>query len=248
MTQGVITRPNTLHNPKLIAHRGYTPAAPENSLPAFEAAGRAGFWAIETDVHKSLDGVLVCSHDAAVDRMYDGCGLIARMTCDELMRLRLTAGHGLEDYPKEALRMPTFEEYLALCKQYGAVPFIETKTEDIAAVLEEACRYFEEKDVVISSFCEAHLLMARRISQKVFLHHIFTTPDTMRRLGRLGYCGVSYNYPVYKEFPQELLLQAHSEGVLLCLRAGDTPQAVRDMVEMGLDYIPTNCMTNACVI
>ena len=177
--------------------------------------------------------------------MYDGSGAIAQMTYDELMRLRLAAGDGLEGYPEEALRMPTFREYLAICKRYGAVPFIETKTEDIAAVLEEACRYFEEKDVVISSFCEEHLLMARQISEKVFLHHIFSTPDTMRRLGQLGYCGVSYNYPVYKDFPQALLRETHDAGVLLCLRAGDTPQAVREMIRMGLDYIPTNCMTNS---
>ena len=46
---------------KLIAHRGYAVHAPQNSLEAFETAGRLGYWAIETDVHKTLDGVLVCN-------------------------------------------------------------------------------------------------------------------------------------------------------------------------------------------
>ena len=44
--------------PRLIAHRGFTPLAPENSLFAFEVAGRLGFWAIESDVHETRDGLL----------------------------------------------------------------------------------------------------------------------------------------------------------------------------------------------
>ena len=57
---------------KLIAHRGYAVHAPQNSLEAFEAAGKLGYWAIETDVHKTKDGVLVCNHDATVDHMFNG--------------------------------------------------------------------------------------------------------------------------------------------------------------------------------
>ena len=51
---------NSLRNPKIIAHRGYHMIAPENSLPAFRIAAEMGAWAIETDVHRTKDGVMVC--------------------------------------------------------------------------------------------------------------------------------------------------------------------------------------------
>src|SRR5699024_12488647 len=75
--------------PPFVSHRGYTPMAPENSLPGFAYAGLLGQWAIETDVHLTRDGVLVCCHDEAVDAMYDGTGAIADMTWEELSRHQL---------------------------------------------------------------------------------------------------------------------------------------------------------------
>jgi len=239
-----MARKNTVENPKLIAHRGFTPKAPQNSIPAFQAAGARGFWAIETDVHKTKDGVLVCNHDPAVDCMYNGSGLIREMTYDELGRLRLKAGDKRNDYPEDLLRMPSLREYLAICKEYGSIPFIETKTNDIAAVIEAACSYFPEDQVVLSSLSEKDLYVAREISKKVFVHHIFSNRDTMFRLGELGPSGVSYNYQSYVAFPQQLLHQTHAAGVLLCLRAGDDIETVREMIEMGLDYIPTNCVSS----
>ena len=76
---------------RLIAHRGYAIHAPQNSAEAFEAAGRLGFWAIETDVRRTLDGVLVCCHDATVDSMFCGSGEIsAQMLLYSPMDLKIT--------------------------------------------------------------------------------------------------------------------------------------------------------------
>ncbi len=238
-----ITQKNTLDRPKLIAHRGLATNVPANSIPSFQAAGKMRFWAIETDVHKSKDGVLVCNHDATVDAMYDGVGRIADMTYDELMKLRLRVDSRHNSWSGDLLHMPSFDEYLAICKKYDAIPFIETKTDDIADVIEAACRYFKEEDVVISSSAELHLQAARQISDKVFIHHIFSDRDTVARLSLLGNSGVSFNYPDYKAFPRILLEEAHAVGVEVCLRAGDSVEAVCDMIHMGLDYVPTNCIT-----
>ncbi|MGH7377681.1 MAG: glycerophosphodiester phosphodiesterase family protein, partial [Candidatus Methylomirabilales bacterium] len=49
-----------------IAHRGASADAPENTLPAFEAALAAGADALELDVHMAADGALVVIHDAAL--------------------------------------------------------------------------------------------------------------------------------------------------------------------------------------
>lgn len=237
-----ISRKNTVDSPKLIAHRGFAVGAPQNSIPAFMEAGEHGFWAIETDVHKTKDGVLVCNHDPMIDTMFNGGGHIADMTYRELSAYRFKDSVG--DYSTEELKIPTFDDYLAICKKYGALPFVETKTSDIEKVLDKATEYFAEDEIIISSIALEHLLKTREITKKVFIHHIFSTPDIMRSLSEGGNCGVSYNYPDLSEFPRALLDEAHKCGVKLCLRAGDTAEKAIAMIDMGLDYIPTNCTTN----
>ena len=48
--------------PQAIAHRGYKAAHPENTMGAFKGAVDVGAHAIETDLHLSMDGVVVISH------------------------------------------------------------------------------------------------------------------------------------------------------------------------------------------
>jgi glycerophosphoryl diester phosphodiesterase len=74
--------------PFILAHRGCRTEAPENTMPAFELALEQGAEAIETDLRITRDRVIVCIHDATVDRTTDGTGPIDRMTWDELRRLR----------------------------------------------------------------------------------------------------------------------------------------------------------------
>lgn len=244
MMETQITKKNSLESPKLIAHRGYAVEAPQNSFPAFVEAGKHGFWAIETDVHKTKDGVLVCNHNDSVDEMYHGSGKIAEMTYRELATLRIKTEKNDVVYSREELTIPTFREYLEICKAYGALPFIETKTDDVEEVIDLACEFFSEKDVIISSASLAHLEKAKEICPEVFVHHIFSNEQIMQRLSEFGYCGVSYNCPEYGGFSPAILNRTHQAGVLCCLRAGDTTETVRGMIRKGLDYIPTNCIAN----
>ena len=118
--QTIFDRP---HAVKYISHRGFQPLAPENSLPSFEYAGLLGQWAIETDVHVTLDGQLVCCHDERVERTFDGEGRIEEMTWAELSALRMNRGNRLSCLSDEERRMPLFSEYLAVCRRWGSVPF-----------------------------------------------------------------------------------------------------------------------------
>ncbi|WP_432543281.1 glycerophosphodiester phosphodiesterase [Kineococcus sp. SYSU DK002] len=60
--------------PLVIAHRGYSAVAPENTLAAFEAALRAGADLLELDVRLDADGIPVVLHDARLDRTSDTTG------------------------------------------------------------------------------------------------------------------------------------------------------------------------------
>ena len=55
----------------IIAHRGDSKAAPENTLPAFRSALRAGADLVELDYYHSSDGVPVVFHDRELDRTTD---------------------------------------------------------------------------------------------------------------------------------------------------------------------------------
>lgn len=73
---------------KIISHRGEyrNSEAKENSLAAFDNAGRAGVWGIELDVRWTKDGVPVVSHDADMRRLYAADGSIAQTTYPDLVR------------------------------------------------------------------------------------------------------------------------------------------------------------------
>ena len=74
--------------PIVLAHRGGGAEAPENTMAAFEHARSLGVRHIETDAHLTADGRVVLSHDDAVDRCFDGTGLIAQLDWREISRLR----------------------------------------------------------------------------------------------------------------------------------------------------------------
>lgn len=237
-------------NVRLIAHRGFTPAAPQNSLAAFREAGKRNFWAIETDVRRTVDGYLVCIHDAMVDNTYEMSGFVNEMTLSELQKLQrrerdsiYIKENGKEScWSEEDLKIPLFSEYLKICRSEGAVPFIETKTSDIQQVLEEVSLLFKENEFVISSVNFAHLEKVRKLTQQVFIHHIFSADEYLKKLTKMGNAGLSYNYPKLEQVPEGLIEYTHKQGVCVCLRAADDLRSVHQMEKMKLDYIPTNLM------
>lgn len=95
--------------PLVIAHRGASAYAPENTLAAFRKAADMGFDLIENDVRVSRDGVIVVSHDKSLDRCTDGTGEIANLTLAEIKAPSAGAWFGPE-YAEE--RIPTLREAL----------------------------------------------------------------------------------------------------------------------------------------
>ncbi len=70
--------------PRLFAHRGASGDYPENSLPAFDAAARAGVPYIELDIQMTRDSEIVVIHDEDLTRVAGKPGTVAAMTLQEL--------------------------------------------------------------------------------------------------------------------------------------------------------------------
>jgi glycerophosphoryl diester phosphodiesterase len=94
----------------IIAHRGASYAAPENTLAAFRLAWAEGADGIEGDFQLSRDGVLVCCHDATTARTAGVDRRVDAQTLAELQQLDMGVWKG-ERYRGE--RMPTLAQVLA---------------------------------------------------------------------------------------------------------------------------------------
>ncbi len=95
---------------EIIAHRGFSARAPENTIAAIDAAIDAGADAIEFDVHTAGDGNPVLFHDEMLSRTSNGVGPVRRRTLAQLQKL--DAG-GWFDSTFAGERIPAFGEALA---------------------------------------------------------------------------------------------------------------------------------------
>ncbi len=75
--------------PVIIAHRGASAYAPENTLSSFEKAIEMKVLIIETDVHQTKDSVVVIMHDLSVDRTTNGKGLIKNISYNDFKQLSI---------------------------------------------------------------------------------------------------------------------------------------------------------------
>ncbi|HJX88377.1 MAG TPA: glycerophosphodiester phosphodiesterase [Gemmatimonadales bacterium] len=80
--------------PRILAHRGFSREAPENTLLAFAQASALGIDYLETDVRASADGVAVLSHDADLARLTGRDALLRQLSAAELARIDLGNGQG----------------------------------------------------------------------------------------------------------------------------------------------------------
>ncbi|WP_372950828.1 glycerophosphodiester phosphodiesterase family protein [Mariniphaga sp.] len=93
----------------LCAHRGAMETHPENTIPAFCEAMKAGAHMIEFDVQLSKDNELVVMHDATVDRTSNGTGKVSELTLAEIKNLDAGSWKSPEF---KGLQVPTFREVL----------------------------------------------------------------------------------------------------------------------------------------
>ena len=97
----------------VIAHRGASGHAPENTLAAFKRAIALGATFIETDLQLSRDSRFVAIHDDAVSRTTNGQGKVHDLSLADLRRLDAGSWFGSE-FTGE--RIPTLEEILEFSK------------------------------------------------------------------------------------------------------------------------------------
>ena len=236
---------------KTIAHRGLYSSVPENTIEAFEEACKRGFWGIETDIHNTSDGELVCIHDSTVDRTTDGTGTVNNMTYKEIKACTVDAGSNIADYP--GLKIPKFEDYLSVCKQYGAVPVIEIKglaNNDIKYYkkMVSMIREYGMEDSCICIGSQDCMEIVRSLSYKIHVQVIVyqataVTDDLLLQIASLGNAGADFHN---SHIELNLVKKCHELGLLVnCWTINDT-YMMENYKKLGVNFITSNTYSLGC--
>jgi glycerophosphoryl diester phosphodiesterase len=112
-----------LADPLIVAHRGSSFEAPENTLPAFRLAWEQGADGIEGDFLLTKDAQIVCIHDASTKRLADKNLVVSKSTLQELRALDV----GAWKHEKfKGTKIPTISEVFATIPK-GKKIFVEVK-------------------------------------------------------------------------------------------------------------------------
>lgn len=223
----------------IIAHRGATAEAPENTLAAFRRALEIGTDAVEIDVHLSADGEPVVIHESLLDRTTDGSGLVRGLSLVELRRL--DAGRWFDErFAGE--RIPTLAEALDLLRPVRVV--IEIKNgpiyyPEIAARVVDSIRTVGHPDVTISSFDHPVLLEVKARAPELDTAVLFfARPLHPVRLAQDVGAGVLQ--PHWSYVTPDLIASAHAAGLRVEAWVVDEPPHLAHVVGLGVDGIITN--------
>jgi len=232
--------PDVEHRPAVIAHRGGSALAPENTLVAFRKAAELGVDYVEIDVRATRDGQLVLMHDRTVDRTTDGSGPVSEL--DRSQIASLDAGSHLAA-KCAGEKVPTLDQTLEACRGKLLV-YLDHKdgpVDDIVAALDR----HEMRDRVVVYGGLDDLREWKRASPDI---PVMLSPDDEHRSAD-GLRLILDELPVEvfdggpQEWTAELVDAAHELGSHIYvdnLGPLDTEEGYRRSIEMGVDGIQTD--------
>jgi len=225
--------------PRIIAHRGASAEAPENTAAAFRLALAAGVDGVELDVRLSSDGVPVVIHDHLLERTTDGRGPVGALSLAELRDL--DAGRWFaQEFAGQ--RIPTLDEALALLRPVRVI--VEVKRGPlpspgiagrVAAVISES----GHPAVTVSSFDHPLLLEVREHLPQVrtAVLYVARPVDPLRMALDAG---AALLHPHWSLLSPDVVDAAHAAGLEVETWVVDEPEEMARIVAMGVDGVMTN--------
>ncbi|MDB5263030.1 MAG: hypothetical protein JWQ14_2311 [Adhaeribacter sp.] len=236
----------------LIAHRGASDGAPENTLAAVKKALQSKAAVIEIDVHQTKDAEVVLMHDVSVNRTTNGHGQIAHLTLTEIKKL--DAGLWFDSVYRQE-RVPTLAETLQLVKgrkkllieiKKGRDEFYPGLEDKVLAIIQE----HKARDwCIIQSFYDPVLEKIWNSEYAVPTHKLIVGKvpliplyfDHRLRWGNFDKYdrAIAINANQYfttRGFVKEL----HNSGFKTYPWTVDNPEAINRLLSIGADGIITN--------
>ncbi len=232
----------------LTAHRGLSAIEPENTLPAFKAACEAKYNYVEFDIEPTSDGKWIVMHDDDLRRTTNGHGKITERTLAEVSALKIDNGANIENYTD--LRVPTFEETMALLDRYypNTKPMIEIKSigknnldslieffKDYAARGRSTIVISFDKDIIDTLYKECpeqtYWLLTSELSDEAV--------DFCKNHGNMR---AAFNGNNAKN-TDSVINAAIDAGIPLAAWTVDSPDTLKNLYDLGVRYFTTNCIT-----
>lgn len=229
---------------QIIAHRGYSTVAPENTLAAFRAALQAGAHGVEFDLQETAAAEPVVFHDYRLDRTTTGSGRI-NTTSAEVVRALDAGGWFAPGFAGEPI--PTLAEALAFFRDHPCPLYIELKAGLSAAAVRATLDSLRgsglDGQATLISFDWWALRLARERHPAQRLGFLVHTPDefdgAVLRATEVGNAIVDCHYPVLLEDPRRAEF-ARAAGVALAVYTVDDPATARALAELGVGAVTTN--------
>jgi glycerophosphoryl diester phosphodiesterase len=229
--------------PLVIAHRGASHVAPENTLAAFRLAWEQGADAIETDLRLTADGAVVAFHDANGRRLLRDRRRICDLTLAELRQLDAGAWKA---GAWRGERVPELGEVLETAPSHGQI-VLELK-ENIAAALATALPDPMRPRTTIIAFDAETITHAKRLLPECRALWLFGNygllPSRARgrelaaRVRDLGVDGVDLRHD--RRLNQSLLVPLRAEGRTVFTYTVNQARSVRRCARLGLDGVTTD--------
>jgi len=226
--------------PWVIAHRGASGHAPENTFAAFQRAVELGATFIETDLHVTRDGRFVAIHDSTVGRTTNGSGEVHEFTLEELRQV--DAGMWFDrDFMGE--RVPTLEEILEFSRKHDVVFYLELKyaavwgmDHALVAALQKAQ---SAPRTIVISFDPATLTPLRRLDPSIMTGLLVeeARADCIQAAVDLG---ARQLCPKVSSVTPKLVEEAHRADLQVVTWTANTMGDMRAMIAAGVDGIMTD--------
>ena len=228
---------------RVIAHRGFSGRAPENTLAAIREAIAVGADMAEVDVTLTADDQVVVIHDEKVQRTTGGRGLVADFTLAELQRL--DAGSWFSRRFSEE-RIPTLEQVLEAVD--GRILLnVEIKSEAVGrGVTEKVAAAIQARGmvnrVVVSSFSPRALEEMRSAAPEIRTAVLYD-PELHRGMDPVeivtGLGASAFNIRGSR-LTDEMLRRCSEHGIPVGIYTVDKPKKMRRFLERGVNAIFTN--------
>jgi glycerophosphoryl diester phosphodiesterase len=227
----------------VVAHRGASRVAPENTLPAFAAALRLGVDMVELDYLHTADGVPVSFHDEELDRLTDARARwggekipIRSKTLAELETLDAGSWFG----PTFAgTRIPTLEAAIDTILT-GSLALIERKAGDAATFVELVNRKHCVARIAVMAFDWDFLRECRRLSPTLVLGALGEHELTPGQLDEMQSFGAAFAGWNNQHLTQRHIDAMHERGLRASVWTVDDPRRAEELIGFGVDMITSN--------
>lgn len=243
-------------HPLIVAHRGASAFAPENTLTSFRIAMDSGAEGIEFDVRLSRDGVPVVIHDKDLFRTAGRHELVSQLNAEELGAIDVSSWFHTDSQLRLVERdfdtVPTLAKTLELLRGYRGVVFVELKCkdQDVEPLTRAVCRTLRDNPiagrVIVKSFKLSAIPLVKAFAPDVrtaglFAPKIRTILRKERHLVKIAAeLGVD-ELSIHKSLASKKLIRAaEKHGLPVAVWTTDNLRWIDRAMRMGVKAVITN--------